>query len=63
MADVSLCASDGCAVSKLCRRHSDCPVQYPADLLRQSYSAFEPEKGEACRGFLAHSAYWREMAQ
>ena len=60
MADVSLCASDGCAVSKLCRRHSDCPVQYPADRLYQSYSAFEPEKGEACAGFIDCSADRRE---
>lgn len=62
MADVSLCASDGCAVSKLCRRHRDCPTQYPINPLWQSNSAFEPAAGAACYGFIDCSTDWREMA-
>jgi hypothetical protein len=54
MSNTTLCEAVKCEASHRCRRHSDCPAQYPAEMFHQWYGEFEPEKGEACVGFICH---------
>jgi hypothetical protein len=49
MPDISMCAAENCPVAARCYRHAASGTK-PDEFL-QSYSGFEPEKGEACRGF------------
>ena len=52
MADMSLCSTTNCVVSRECRRHADCQGGFKPNDYWQSYSEFEPEKGADCWGFI-----------
>jgi hypothetical protein len=60
MPDISMCCAKNCPVAGRCYRHADSGT-VPDDL--QSYMGFEPEKGEACRGFwpIGVRGYWRAV--